>query len=240
MSSLIRAPPKSIHFLPHKINEWRKQMKKLQIMHKDGQISVVCSSDYFTTRCLSKYHEYINEGNRILLPFSDDETHFSIIITREKWKYIQKSVFTHIVDNENERKLKCEIEEVVFQPKYFNFKQGDESVLIVISDDIQDIVDEIVADLRNEEAYQRQVYRHHAHYSLDMEDGIEYSTIIRTSNDPEVAMALKIQHCSLCRALNSLSEIQGKRIEAHYLNGISQPDIAKADGVTIGSVSITI
>jgi RNA polymerase sigma-70 factor (ECF subfamily) len=48
------------------------------------------------------------------------------------------------------------------------------------------------------------------------------------------------RHCRLCRALNSLPEIQGRRIEAHYILGKSQAEIAKAEGVTKGSVSISI
>jgi len=37
-----------------------------------------------------------------------------------------------------------------------------------------------------------------------------------------------------------LPEIQGRRIEAHYLLGMSQSEIAKKDGVTRGSVFISI
>jgi RNA polymerase sigma-70 factor (ECF subfamily) len=39
------------------------------------------------------------------------------------------------------------------------------------------------------------------------------------------------RHCRLCRALNSLPETQGRRIEAHYLFGRSIREIARADGV---------
>ena len=76
----------------------------------------------------------------------------------------------------------------------------------------------LLADIHYEDAYERQLYRYNAQYSLDLEDGIEYTAIIRTSNDPEIALSLKDQHCSLCRALNSLPEIQGRRIEKHYIN----------------------
>jgi len=48
------------------------------------------------------------------------------------------------------------------------------------------------------------------------------------------------RHCNLCQALNSLPEVQGRRIEAHYLLGKSQAEIAEAEGVTKGSVSISI
>ena len=48
------------------------------------------------------------------------------------------------------------------------------------------------------------------------------------------------RHCRLCRALNKLPEIQGRRVEAHYLLGHSQKEIAKTEGVTKGSVSESI
>jgi len=48
------------------------------------------------------------------------------------------------------------------------------------------------------------------------------------------------RHCRLCCALNSLPEIQGRRIEAHYILGQTQKEIAEAEGVTKGSVSISI
>ena len=48
------------------------------------------------------------------------------------------------------------------------------------------------------------------------------------------------RHCRLCHALNKLPEIQGRRVEAHYLLGQSQKEIAKAEGVTKGSVSESI
>jgi len=44
----------------------------------------------------------------------------------------------------------------------------------------------------------------------------------------------------LCRALNSLPEAQGKRIEAHYILGMSKADIAKAEGVRESAVRESI
>ena len=40
------------------------------------------------------------------------------------------------------------------------------------------------------------------------------------------------RHCRLCRALNELPEIQGRRVEAHYLLGKSVQEIAKEEGVS--------
>jgi RNA polymerase sigma-70 factor (ECF subfamily) len=77
-------------------------------------------------------------------------------------------------------------------------------------------------------------------YSLDADDGIEASVIARPTNSPDAIMEKKEQRCRLCRAINSLPESQGKRIEAHYLHGKSQAEIAAAEGVTKGAVSISI
>ena len=47
-------------------------------------------------------------------------------------------------------------------------------------------------------------------------------------------------HCDLCRALNSLPEIQGRRVEAYFILGKTQTEIAEAEGVTKESVNIAI
>ena len=104
-----------------------------------------------------------------------------------------------------------------------------------------EVVAELAADKRYERAYQRRTFYNKAHYSLDADDGIEAAATIVSFNDsPERVFDLMERHCSLCRALNSLSEIQGRRIEAHYLLGVSQQEIANMEGVTKGSVSISI
>jgi len=48
------------------------------------------------------------------------------------------------------------------------------------------------------------------------------------------------RHCRLCRALNSLPEIQGRRVEAHYLLGISRKEIADSEDVTENAVNKSI
>ena len=50
----------------------------------------------------------------------------------------------------------------------------------------------------------------------------------------------KERHCRLCRALNSLSDKQGRRIEAHIILGMSQRDIARAEGVSERNVRQSI
>jgi len=48
------------------------------------------------------------------------------------------------------------------------------------------------------------------------------------------------RHCQLCQALNSLPEVQGRRIEAHYILGKTQREIARAEGVNERSVRRSI
>ena len=97
--------------------------------------------------------------------------------------------------------------------------------------DVSDeVAAELLADKRYEKAHKRRVCRNKAQYSLDAGDGIENEACHSDLPPCEV-----VEHgqntCRLCRALNSLPETQGKRIEAHYILGMSKADIAKAEGV---------
>ena len=108
-----------------------------------------------------------------------------------------------------------------------------------------EVADEIAAELEEFERLERNYIRRHfynkAHYSLDVEDGIETAvTFSYKIMSPFEVMEMAERYCELCRALNSLPELQGRRIDAHYLLGISQQEIARIEGVTKGSVSIGI
>ena len=111
-------------------------------------------------------------------------------------------------------------------------------------DEFLEVSDEVAAELeagrRYENAYKNRMYYNKAHFSLDVEDGIEASAIACHSDNPERLFAMMENHCRLCRALNSLPEIQGRRVEAYYLLGMSQTEIAEAEGVTQHSVSESI
>ena len=102
------------------------------------------------------------------------------------------------------------------------------------------IAAELFTDRRNQKSEVRKMYRYKAQYSLDMDNGIESAAIIHSTDDPDAVYAIKSRHCRMCRALNSLPAIQGRRIEAHYILGKSQTEIAKAEGVTKSAVSISI
>ena len=102
-----------------------------------------------------------------------------------------------------------------------------------------EIADELLADKRYQKAHRRRVYRNKAQYSLDAGDGIENEACYINLSPHEIHER-QIMRCRLCRALNSLPETQGRRIDAHYILGMSQKDIAEAEGVSNGSVCVSI
>ena len=107
--------------------------------------------------------------------------------------------------------------------------------------EVSDEVAQAMAEAeRSERNYKRRTVYNKAQYSLDAGDGIEASAVKCHSLSPEGVLDLMDQRCRLCRALNSLSEIQGRRIDAHYLLGQSQKEIAKAEGVSENAVSKSI
>jgi len=103
-----------------------------------------------------------------------------------------------------------------------------------------EVAEELFASRRYEKTHGERMRRNKALYSLDRGDGIESSAITGSSDNPEAIFTIMNRHCSLCQALNSLPEIQGRRIEAHYLHGKSQQEITETEGVTKGSVSLSI
>lgn len=104
----------------------------------------------------------------------------------------------------------------------------------------EEIAAELFADIRRERAYLRRTFYNKAHYSLDAEDGIEAAALACHTDNPEAVFAMMENHCGLCRALNSLPEIQGRRVEAHYLLGMSRKEIAEAEGVSESAVNQSI
>lgn len=102
-----------------------------------------------------------------------------------------------------------------------------------------EVAEELRADKRYEATYHRRMKRNKANYSLDADDGIENSAC-ESEPSPEECMTLMEQYRRLCCALNHLPEAQGRRIDAYYLLGQSQTEIAAAEGVSVKAVSISI
>lgn len=109
---------------------------------------------------------------------------------------------------------------------YYPFYTQD--TLLEVSDEVAQAMAEAERLERN---YISRMYYHKAQYSLDAGDGIEASAVECHILSPEAVLDLMERHCRLCRALNELPELQGRRVEAHYLLGKSVQEIAKEEGV---------
>ena len=103
----------------------------------------------------------------------------------------------------------------------------------------EEVAEALRASVRYEAAYQRRLSRHKAQYSLDCEDGIEYSACLHEPTPQELLERMEL-FIRLWNALNSLPEIQGRRIDAHIILGISIKEIAEAEGVHEESVRQSI
>ncbi|MCI1966199.1 MAG: sigma-70 family RNA polymerase sigma factor [Oscillospiraceae bacterium] len=111
------------------------------------------------------------------------------------------------------------------------------------TDCIIEVPDKIAALMdfseRAEAAYYLRRYRHKAYYSLDRGDGIEYD-ILFVSMSPCEIYERKVTVEQLRAAIAALPDKQAKRIYSHYILGISQVDIARAEGVDARNVRKSI
>ena len=81
-------------------------------------------------------------------------------------------------------------------------------------DEYIEVSDEVAAELRAdklyEAAHQRRIVRNKAQYSLDCNDGIEYSACLHEPTPQELLERMD-QFCTLWNALNTLPEIQHRK-----------------------------
>ena len=98
-------------------------------------------------------------------------------------------------------------------------------------DEYIEVSDEVAAELRAdklyEAAHQRRIVRNKAQYSLDCNDGIEYSACLHEPTPQELLERMD-QFCTLWNALNTLPEIQGRRVDACVILGKSYCEVAKS------------
>jgi len=110
-------------------------------------------------------------------------------------------------------------------------------------DEFIEVSDEIAAELFTDKRYQKsheRTQRRNKVLSIDAADGTEAAASVQSTDNPEAIFEMMERHCRLCYALNSLPETQGRRIEAHYILGKSQAEIAEAEGVSKMAVSKSI
>ena len=98
-----------------------------------------------------------------------------------------------------------------------------------------EVAEELIASKRREAAHAERVRYNKAYYSLDCDDGIEYSACLHEPS-PQELLDRKEMFYLLWNALNSLPEVQGRRVDAHFILGMTYREIAQAEGVDKSSV----
>ena len=99
----------------------------------------------------------------------------------------------------------------------------------------EEVADELRASRLYEAAYQRRIVRNKAQYSLDCEDGIEYSACLHEPTPQELLERMGL-FVRLWNALNSLPEVQGRRVDACVILGKTYSEVAEAEGVDESAV----
>lgn len=111
------------------------------------------------------------------------------------------------------------------------------------SDYFVEVPDEVAAAMaefdRKEAAYRLRTYRHKAYYSLDRDDGIEHAALFVSVSLDEL-YECKVIMQELHAAIASLPDKQAKRVYAHFILGMTQTDIARAEGVSKMAVCYSI
>ena len=106
-------------------------------------------------------------------------------------------------------------------------------------DEYIEVSDEVAAELRADKLYelahQRRIVRNKARYSLDCDDGIEYSACLSEPTPQELVERME-RFCALWNALNTLPETQGRRVDACIILGKSYREVAQAEGGNESSV----
>ena len=106
--------------------------------------------------------------------------------------------------------------------------------------EVEDEVEEVFAsDRKKEAAYERQMYRHKAQYSLDRNDGIALETLVHGLT-PDTILEEQQLRKELFEAVRALPEKQARRVYAHFYLGMSITEIARQEGVSKGRITDSI
>lgn len=111
-----------------------------------------------------------------------------------------------------------------------------------ITDEFIEVPDEVAVELRAgkryESVYSRRMKRNKVN-SLDAGDHVERA-VCAFEPSPELCIVLMERYHWLCCALNILPDAQGRRIEAHFLLGLSVQEIAEKECVSCRAVQASI
>lgn len=112
-----------------------------------------------------------------------------------------------------------------------------------ITDEYIEVSEEVAAVLRSDTRYEERHYerqkRNKANYSLDAGDGIE-NHVVEFEPSAQELLDRKERFMRLCRALNSLPDTQGRRIDAHIILEKPLREIAADEGVSVIAVHYSI
>lgn len=103
---------------------------------------------------------------------------------------------------------------------------------IEVSDEVAEV---FLENKRADAAHAERVRCNKAYYSLDCDDGIEYSIYLHEPT-PQELLERKELFFHLWNALNSLPEVQGRRVDAYLIQGKSYRQIAREEGVDKNAV----
>ena len=107
------------------------------------------------------------------------------------------------------------------------------------SDYFVEVPDEVAELLillrRHEQSQRRRIYKHKAHYSLDIYEIVEREVVLQTPSAEEVFAHLTEQKL-LYDALSILTEKQRFRLYAHFFLNMSYSKIAGQEGVDVSTV----
>ena len=111
------------------------------------------------------------------------------------------------------------------------------------SDYFVEVPDEVAELLillrRHEQSQRRRIYKHKAHYSLDIYKIVERETVLKSPSAEEVFEQLAEQE-QLYDAMMALTHKQRTRLYAHFFLNMSYTQIAKQEGVDVTSVRESI
>ena len=110
-------------------------------------------------------------------------------------------------------------------------------------DELMEVSDEVaealMASKRAEAAHAERVRYNRAYYSLDCDDGIEYSACVHEPS-PQELLDRKEMFYLHWNALNSQPETQGRRVDAQLILGKSYRQIAREEGVDKSAVRCSV
>ncbi len=111
------------------------------------------------------------------------------------------------------------------------------------SDYFVEVPDEVAELLillrRHEQSQRRRIYKHKAHYSLDIYENVERESMLKSPSAEEVFEQLAEQQ-QLYDAMMELTHKQRTRLYAHFFLNMSYRKIAEQEGVDVSSVKESV